>query len=336
MQKLQVVIPVGYRENFPITKKPQTFLPLLNREMFSQILSKLSDHEVIVVTPFTKEFKKYDVQVIKDEGTGSASSLKSVEKILDGPFVVHFSDVYTPFKPDALFEFHQEKQPLVSLAVYPSNQPSRYGVVSKGPDGQVAKFLFRPRTDLVFSNLVSAGIYVFDPEVFDKIPYKMNVHELMFYLVQKRSPVFAKEFKGVWYQLGSRESYVEANSNFLQRRMDMRQEGVKGVNSFPPVNLVDIKAKLAMIGPNVSANNVKMGEHITITDSVILPGAKIGNNVKISDSIIGPKVKIGNNVAITESLVGEGSRIGDNVKIGKSVIGLEREIMENVFEVELH
>lgn len=332
---MHVVIPVGYNKEFPVTKKPQTFLELAGKQVFSTILEKLKDHEVIVVTPFPKYFKNYDVQVLKDEFDGSAASLRAIEKLIEGPFVVHFSDIFTPFRIEPLIEFHEQHKPMMTLATYSCGKPSRYGVLSTDPAGKVVRFLHNPRPDLVFSNLVSTGIMVLEPEVFDKIPYKMDMPELVNYLVQRKMPVYGFEFKTFWYHLGSVPEYVEANQDYLKRRMEMTQEDVKSVNIYPPVSLSSIRGNSSFVGPYVSAYDARVGKGSKIRNSVVYPGAVVGDDVNVSDSVIGPKARIASGAIVTESLLGEGSRVGPNVKVGRSIIGIDKEVMENVFELSL-
>jgi len=332
---MQVVIPVGYNPEFPVCRRPQAFLTVANREIFYSNIQKLQNHEVIVVTPFVKEFKHYEVQVVKDEEGGSAAAIKAVEKIIDDTFVVHFSDIFTPFRIEPLINFHNQVKPVVTMAVTGTTAPWRYSVVGTDPAGRVVRFLNRPRPDLVFSNKVDMGLYVIEPDIFDKIPHKMSMHELITYLLHRGDPVYAYEARSFWYHIGSVQEYVEANRDYLQRRMELTQEDVIGVNVYPPVSLIGVHGELAFVGPNVSAKDCELGKNVKITNSIILPGAKIGDNVNISDSVIGPNTTIEDRAVITESLIGEGSRVGKKTKVGRSVIGLDKEIMENVFEAQL-
>ncbi|MBR9689425.1 MAG: NDP-sugar synthase [Candidatus Altiarchaeota archaeon] len=332
---MQIVIPVGYNKDFPVTKRPQTFLSIAGKEVFSSILEKLKDHEVIVITPFPKEFKKYEVQVLKDEFTGSASALRAMERVMDGTFMVHYSDIFTPLRVDPLINFHERTKPLITLGLHSAKNPWRYSVVSTDPTGMVVRFLHDPRPDLVFSNTVSTGMMVMEPEVFDKIPYKMDMQELINYLVQRKMPVYGYEFGAFWYHLGSVPEYVEANRDYLKRRMEMTHENVTGINIYPPVSLDGVSGDAAFVGPYVSARDVHIGKGSKILNTTIYPGTVIGENVNISDSILGPNVKIEDNAVVTESLVGEKSHVGPNVKVGRSVVGVEREIMSKIFETKL-
>ncbi len=332
---MQVIIPAGYNQDFPVLRKPQAFLRMGGKELFETTLNKLKEHEVIIVTPFPEEFKEYDVQVLKDDSSGSAASLRSIEKLVEGRFVVHYADTFTPFRIEPLLNFHERMKPLITMGLHASPNPWRYGVVSMDPSGRVVRFLYNPRPDLVFSNLISAGIFVLELGVFDKIPYKMEMQELVTYLVQRQMPVYGYEFKTYWYHLGSVQEYVEANVDYLRRRMEMTKVNVTGVNMYPPVCLKNVHGDAAFVGPNVSAEDVHLGLGSKVRNSVIYPGVKIGDNVNISDSIIGPNVKIEKNSIVTESLIGEDSYVGPNVKVGRSTVGIAKEIMENIFEIKI-
>lgn len=332
---MQVVIPAGYNKQFPVMRRPQAFLELAGKVVFESILKKLEGHQVIVVTPFPDEFKKYDVQVVEEESTGSASALREVDRLVEEDFAVHYSDVFTPTRLEPLIAFHREKNPYMTMALAATEDPCRYGVASTDPSGRVVRFLHEPRPDLVFSEHVSAGIMVMNRKVYDKIPYKMEMPELITYLVQRKMPVYGYELKTYWYHLGSVREYIAANRDFLQRRMEMTQENVQGVNIFPPVSLRNVKGEAAFIGPHVSAYDVELGEGAKVKNSVIYPGVTIGAGANISNTVVGPNVTIGKDAVVTDSLVGEDSRVGDRVKVGQSTVGIDKEIMGKVFEMEL-
>jgi NDP-sugar pyrophosphorylase family protein len=332
---MQVVIPAGYNKQFPVMRKPQAFLEVAGNQIFESVLEKLKGHEILVVTPFPDEFKKYDVQVLEDEFSGSASALRAVDKLVEDDFAVHYSDVFTPARLEPLINFHERMHPYMTMGLSRTQNPWRYGVASTDPSGRVVRFLHEPRPDLVFSNTVSSGIMVLNRKVYDKIPYKMEMPELVTYLVQRKMPVYGYEFKTFWYHIGSVAEYVEANRDYLQRRMEMTQDNVRGVNIYPPVSLRDVKGDASFVGPHVSAYDVELGNGAKVKNSVIYPGSVIGDNANISETIIGPNVKIGDNAVVTESLIGEDSVVADDVKVGRSIIGIEREIMGKVFEMEL-
>jgi len=180
---MQVVIPAGYNKHFPVMRRPQAFLELAGQVVFETILKKLEGHQVIVVTPFPDEFKKYDVQVVEEESTGSASALREVDRLVEEDFAVHYSDIFTPSRLEPLIAFHREKNPYMTMALASTKNPCRYGVASTDPSGRVVRFLHEPRPDLVFSEKVSAGMMVLNRKVYDKIPYKMEMPELVTSLV---------------------------------------------------------------------------------------------------------------------------------------------------------
>ena len=62
------------------------------------------------------------------------------------------------------------KKATATIALYKVEDPSRYGVAELAQDNQVIRFVEKPSREKAPSNLVNAGIYVLEPEIFDYIP----------------------------------------------------------------------------------------------------------------------------------------------------------------------
>jgi glucose-1-phosphate cytidylyltransferase len=94
--------------------------------------------------------------------TMTGGRLQRVAKYLDGDtFMMTYGDGLSDIDIRKLVEFHNRHGRLATVtAVTPS---SRFGVVEVGPDGQVSKFLEKPRTD----GAVSAGFFVLNRGVLD-------------------------------------------------------------------------------------------------------------------------------------------------------------------------
>ncbi len=94
--------------------------------------------------------------------TMTGGRLKRVEKYIDGDtFMMTYGDGLADIDVRRLLAFHQQHGKLVTVtAVRPT---SRYGMVELARDGQVTKFLEKPRTD----GVVSAGFFVLNRGVFD-------------------------------------------------------------------------------------------------------------------------------------------------------------------------
>ena len=67
-------------------------------------------------------------------------------------------------------KFHKSKKGMGTIALYKRDNPSASGIVLTDSDDQIIKFLEKPKKNEIFSNYVSAGILIFEPEIFNYIP----------------------------------------------------------------------------------------------------------------------------------------------------------------------
>ena len=52
----------------------------------------------------------------------------------------------------------------------PVENPTAYGLVETDPDGNILRFLEKPKAEEITCDTINAGIYVLEPETFDRIP----------------------------------------------------------------------------------------------------------------------------------------------------------------------
>ena len=107
-------------------------------------------------------------EFIADPGQGTGAALLSLQGRVKNTFVIVYADAPKVELHDIL-RFHHNQGGIATLAVTSAKEPKRFGVVKlKGV--KVTEFVEKPET--AQSYLVSAGIFVFEPEVFQYIPPK--------------------------------------------------------------------------------------------------------------------------------------------------------------------
>src|SRR5690606_25354141 len=79
------------------------------------------------------------VEEPKPLGTGGA--LKFAEELLDERFLMLNGDVLTDIDVTAQIEAHERAGARATLALYPVEDPTAYGLVRLQPDGAVREFL---------------------------------------------------------------------------------------------------------------------------------------------------------------------------------------------------
>lgn len=107
-------------------------------------------------------------EFIADPGQGTAAALLSLQGRAKNTFVVVYADA-PKLELHDLLRFHHNQGGTATLAVTSAKEPKKFGVVQlKGV--KVSEFVEKPET--AESYLVSAGIFVFEPDVFQYIPKK--------------------------------------------------------------------------------------------------------------------------------------------------------------------
>lgn len=235
-------------------------------------------------------------------------------------YVIH-ADVCCSFplkEIDELFEEKNAKAVILGTKVS-KEEATNYGTIVADPTSKkVIHYVEKPESQI--SNLINAGVYLFDQSLFDTIAEAKAAHdeakepsfnedddEEVLRLEQDilvRLPAsdkfFVYETKDFWLQIKNAGSAVPANALYLQQlfQTNPNAPGLAQPSStiVPPVYIdpsavVDETAKL---GPNVS----------------IGPGAKIGKGARINDSIILQDVEVKHDAIVLHSIVSIGSKIG--------------------------
>ncbi len=297
----------------PLTfSTPKPLLPLLDRPMVMHIVDSLPKEvdTVVLAVSYMKDqlesfFREHDcgrrvVLVNEDEPLGTGGAIRNVRQHLDDTFLCFNGDIISSLDLRDLLAFHRSHGGIGTLSLWQVPDPSAFGVV--GLDGhRIIDFQEKPAPGTAISDLINAGVYVFQPELLDHIPSGVvSLERLVFPNILDRG-LHGYRFQGYWVDCGTPESYLRAQSELLEhgRSMDRaRKQGAKMIG----LNYLD-RADLrgCVIGPHVCAlAGSSVSEGSTVERSVLMEGATVGKGCKIKDSLIGP----GANVADGESVLG--------------------------------
>ena len=221
-----------------------------------------------------------------------------------------------------MIQFHREAEADVTVAVQevPWADASRFGVMATAPDRRVIEFQEKPAEPR--SNLASMGIYVFRKEALIKALRGENTDRSMVdfgkdvipYMIA-RGGVFAYPFEGYWQDVGTIQSYWEANMDLLldppplnlydpDWRMHTRSE------ERPPAKLLD--------GAVVTQSLISHGCLIrgTVEHSVLSPGVVVRAGAVIRDSVIMTDTVIGEGAVLDRCIVDKEVVIGPGAQLG--------------------
>jgi mannose-1-phosphate guanylyltransferase len=260
-------------------------------------------------------------------GTGGA--LKFAEDLLDDRFFMLNGDVLTDIDLTAQLEQHERTGARATLALYPVEDPSAYGLVRCDPDGAVSEFIEKPGLEELDTNLINAGAYILERDVLDGMPpagTNVSIEREVFPTLVGRG-LYGYESSGYWMDIGTPDRYLQATYDILEGKVSTEVGHELGDHGLALVDGSAVEGRvvapvLVAAGCSVAARALVgdrsvLGEGVTISErarveaSVLLDGVTVGAGTTISSSIIGPGVSIGEGCHITGGVIlGEGVRIG--------------------------
>lgn len=116
---------------------------------------------------------------------------------------------------------HRHHNCLATIALFqvPDEKVCHFGV-AKLSGAKITKFVEKPPSQDIAGNHVNAGYYIFEAELLDYIPYgKVRMEETVFPKLAKEGKVYGYSASlPYWLDIGTMESYLEANSIILERK----------------------------------------------------------------------------------------------------------------------
>ena len=210
---------------------------------------------------------------------------------------------------ESLLNEHKKNQADVTIAVMPvpMEEASRFGIVVADETKRITEFQEKPKEPK--SNLASMGIYIFNADLLEEALLTLkDVAELDFgkhvipYAHENGKRLFAYEFNGYWKDVGTLQSYWEANMGLI--------------DIIPEFNLYEdfwrIYTQTGTIRPQY------MGENASVERSIVSEGTEIYGTVK--NSVIGDCVTIEEGAEVYDSIVMKGAHIGAGTKLYKAIV----------------
>ncbi len=216
-----------------------------------------------------------------------------------------------------MLDFHKEHEAAVTVAALPvpMEEASRFGIMNTYEDGRIYEFEEKPAQPK--SNKASMGIYIFtwkklkqyliddenDPN--SKNDFGGNILPTM---INNGEKMMAYTFEGYWKDVGTIDSFWEANMDLLNPRIPLKMndpdwkiysrtgamvpqyigKDAEIIESMVTENC-DVEGKLWY---SVLFSGVSVGEGSTLNSSVVMSNTKIGKNVNIQYAIIADDVVI--------------------------------------------
>ncbi len=261
---------------------------------------------------------------------------------------------------EVMLDYHKAHNAEVSIAVMPvpMEEAKRFGIMITDENGRITEFEEKPEHPR--SNLASMGIYIFNWKTLkealiamaDQPALDFGKHVIP-YCHEKGAPLYAFEFNGYWKDVGTLESYWQANMELIDivPEFNLYEEYWKIYTkneALPPQYFSkDAVAERSIIGEgseiygkiynSVIGRNVIIGKDAVIRDSIIMNGVVVGEGTECNKAIIAENAVIGNGCFLGYGeekeneldsriynaglvTIGEKTVIPDSIRIGKNTV----------------
>jgi mannose-1-phosphate guanylyltransferase len=323
----------------PLTcNTPKPLIPIVNTPFIEHMLANLRDQgitEVILAVQYLADrFRDalgdgsrlgLKVHVMEEpEPRGTAGAVKNVEHLLDGSTFVFNGDVMTDLDLQAMLAFHRERGSKLTIALTPVEDPTSFGLVETNPDGRIRRFIEKPRVDEITTDLINAGTYIIEPELFRYVPpaqYFMFERGLFPVVLQTGDPMFGYPSSAYWTDIGKPATYLEVHHDILMGKVRFNFHGKEIASRVWLEDGADIDPTAQLIGPIVIGPGVKIGRGARIMGPTVI-GARctIGPGVSVEDAVLWEDNVVEEGAVLRSCVIGRGNRIGTKAHIGDGTI----------------
>tara|TARA_B100001093_G_scaffold207303_1_gene199248 strand:- start:21272 stop:22312 length:1041 start_codon:yes stop_codon:yes gene_type:complete len=298
---------------------PKPLLPMLDATLLERVIEGVPNHlidEVVVAGGYKVDMIKdyfatadvdFDIRIVpEDKPLGTGGALGNCRDIVSGTFACFNGDIVSSLHIEPLLNLHSNNGGIGSLALWEVEDPTRFGIVGIDENQRITKFKEKPTPDEVFSNLINAGSYIFEDDIFDYIPRKKNsIEREVFPVLAEDKLLNGQQFKGYFIDAGTPASWADGVAKCIEEKRFSKGKVIASSwyatsNQSPQATVRD-----SMIEANVTLSNS------TITSSTLLQGAKVGSDSRLHASMIGRDAVIGSNVRLSGVVVENGSTVPD-------------------------
>ena len=323
----------------PLTSNlPKPMIPLVNRPFLEHVIEYLKGYGITdlilsmcyrpdVIESHFGNGSAFGVNltyVVEQKPLGTAGGVKNVEKHLDGTCYVFNGDILTDLDLGAMLAYHREKAAKVTISLTPVEDPTAYGLVEIEPEGAVTGFIEKPTWDRVTTNLINAGTYIVEPEVFRYVPpnqHYMFEHGLFPVMLQVQDPLYGYASNSYWIDIGTPQKYLNAHRDLLTGRMPKQLPGERLSHNVWVGEGCEIHSSAKLTGPIVLGNGVKIGPNSALHGPVCMGGGcQVGRDSVIEDAVIWANTVIHDHVTMKGCVVANDCVIEDNTWVTQGAV----------------
>jgi mannose-1-phosphate guanylyltransferase/phosphomannomutase len=334
---------------------PKPMLPLVGHPMMEHIVTLLRRHgitDIVVTVAFLpnairsyfgdgSELGVRMAYATEESPLGTAGSVRNAMEQLTERFIVISGDVLTDIDLTEVIAFHDKNDALATIALSAVENPLEFGIVITREDGSIERFLEKPGWGQVFSDTINTGIYVLEPEIFERIPEGRPVDfssEVFPGALEDGEPMYGYVADGYWEDVGTTAAYLKAHEDILDGKVDAE---ISGFELRPGVwvgkgSTIDPTARLD--SPTYVAENCTVDAHAVLGAYTTLgANARVAERAEVQRSVIGENSYLGPGTRVEGAVLGRscdlrvGARIEPGAVLGEGcLVGAHAEVRSDV------
>ncbi len=319
---------------------PKPMVPMANAPLMEHIVNLLKKHSITdvlsvlyfqpdVITSHFRDGKRFGINmdyVLAAADYGTAGAVRNAAEHLRQRFIIISGDVLTDFDLSKAIAYHQEKGAMATILLTHVQNPLAYGIVLRSEDGRITRFMEKPSWGEVFSDTINTGIYIFEPEALDLIPYQKEFDfskDLFPLMLQKKLPLYGYVADGYWRDIGNLNEYQNATQDVLQSRVQVQfagseRDGIRQDENCQIASTAKFEGFVAL------GKNVRIGEYASIVNTIVGDNVQIGNGSNVSSSVLWNNVTIGDRCDLSNDVICNDTVINDDVTIEENVFVAEK------------
>ncbi|MFQ5651855.1 MAG: sugar phosphate nucleotidyltransferase [bacterium] len=303
---------------------PKPMVPVMNRPLLEHTLTLLKKHhvdEIVFLLFYLPELirshfgdgSRFGVKIdylVAREDFGTAGALKQAAHFIDEPVFLLSGDAITDIDLIRLREFHAARRALATIALSSVPNPSPFGVAMTDKQNRITRFVEKPAWSEIFSDTVSMGIYVLQPEILDFIPANQAVYfakDIFPDLLHQNRALYGFVDACYWKDIGDLRAYQQVHWDILSGAVELdiaagtaqRQGGTVFLGKNCKIH---DQARLHHV---VIGDNCAIGRHSSLAHTVLWNNVTIGQDCEVVDSVIA-----------CDSVVEDGTTIEQDVFVG--------------------
>ena len=299
---------------------PKPLIPILDRTMIEHVVDILPEGMVDKVliaagygieqmrTHFSNLDLPYEIVIVEEtEPLGTGGAIANCREYLgEGTCCVINGDLLTSLRVDEMLAAHNEAGTLASISLWEVEDPSRFGVADFDSEStRIRRFQEKPPREEAYSNLINAGTYLLEPEVFDRMPDgAFSMERVVFPVLAEEGELSGFPFEGHFVDAGTPASYIEAMQTSIGNQGWVSGGPAHGGNWFGDSVSV---ASDASISESALDFGSQVAEGSTIVSSALLSNVTVESRCKISGCMIGHNTHIGENSVLENVVIDHGA-----------------------------